>query len=60
MQKRGFIEMTRKTFRDYKKFMKKMKGDRKTFYYAALPILNRDAKRDVWVQADGKRSRLCF
>ena len=52
--------MTRKTFRDYKKFMKKMKGNRKTYYYAALPVLNRDAKRDVWVQVDGTKSRLCF
>lgn len=52
--------MTRKTFRDYKKFMKKMKGDRKTYYYAALPVLNRNAKRDVIVSATGERSRLCF
>jgi hypothetical protein len=60
MEKRGHIELTRRTFRDYKNRLRKMKGDRKTFYYAALPVLNRDAKRDVWVQADGTKSRLCF
>jgi hypothetical protein len=60
MGKRGHIELTRKTFRDYKKYMKKMKGDLKTFYYGALPVLNRDAKRDVWVSSKGHRMTLCF
>lgn len=60
MKKRGFLELTQKTFRDYKNRMKKMKGDRKTFYFAALPVLNRDAKRDVWVQEDGTKTKLCF
>lgn len=60
MQKRGFIELTRETFLNYKKYMKRMKGDRKTLYYAALPVLVRNAKRDVVVNPDGSRKKLCF
>lgn len=60
MANRGALHLTRETFLRFKKYMKKMKGDRKTFYYAALPVLVRDAKRNVWVQPDGRKQSICF
>jgi len=37
----------------------KRKND-KTLYYAAIPVMGRNAKEDVWEQPDGKRIALCF
>lgn len=58
---RGQLKLTSETYEAMRPYMHTMKRKNdKTLYYAAIPVMGRNAKEDVWEQPDGKRIALCF